>query len=164
MIRKLCVADFPTIFAVVNEAAVAYRGKIPADCYKTPYMPQEELAREIATGVEFYGYTENGEVVAVMGIQYVKGATLIRHAYTLSSCQHRGIGAKLLHHLLNVAETHRLPVGTWETAPWAIRFYQNHGFQHTTRQQTNRLLRKYWNIPERQVETSIVLELDRRTP
>jgi GNAT superfamily N-acetyltransferase len=163
MICKLSEADFQTIFAIVNEAAVAYRGKIPVDCYKTPYMPEEELAEEIASGVQFYGYIEDGVVVAVMGIQQVKDVTLIRHAYTLTSYQRRGIGAKLIHHLLALAITERILVGTWETAPWAIRFYQNHRFQLTSRQQTNMLLHKYWNITERQVETSVVLELDRKT-
>ncbi len=96
MIRRLGDADFQTILSVVNEAAVAYRGKIPVDCYKTPYMPQKELEQEIGSGVQFYGYIENGEVVAVMGIQPVGDVTLIRHAYTLTSHQRRGIGAKLL--------------------------------------------------------------------
>jgi len=161
MIRKLEAADFQTILAIVNEAATAFRSKIPPDCYHTPYMPPEELAQEIAAGVQFFGYSENGVVVAVMGIQRVKDVTLIRHAYTLTCYQHSGIGARLLDNLLNLSETRRILVGTWELAPWAIRFYQNHGFQPTTRQQTNRLLRKYWNIPERQVETSVVLTLDR---
>ncbi|HSQ49158.1 MAG TPA: GNAT family N-acetyltransferase [Candidatus Deferrimicrobiaceae bacterium] len=163
MIRRLGDADFQTILSIVNEAAVAYRGKIPADCCKTPYMSQKELEQEIRSGVQFYGYIENGEVVAVMGIQPVGDVTLIRHAYTLTSHQRRGIGAKLLCYLLPLAETGLILVGTWELASWAIRFYQNHGFQPTTRQQTNRLLRKYWNIPKRQVETSVVLTLDRNT-
>jgi GNAT superfamily N-acetyltransferase len=161
MIRKLEAADFQTILAIVNEAATAFRGKIPPDCYHTPYMPPEELAQEIAAGVQFFGCSEKGVVVAVMGIQRVKDVTLIRHAYTLTCYQHSGIGARLLDHLLNLSETRRILVGTWELAPWAIRFYQNHGFQPTTRQETNRLLRKYWNIPERQVETSVLLTLDR---
>jgi GNAT superfamily N-acetyltransferase len=164
MIRRLGDADFQTILSIVNQAAVAYRGKIPADCYKTPYMPQKELEKEIENGVQFYGYVENGEVIAVMGIQPVGDVTLIRHAYTLTSRQRRGIGAKLLNHLLHLAETFCIFVGTWGTAHWAIRFYQNHGFQLTTRQQTNRLLRKYWNIPQRQIETSVVLTLDRSAP
>ncbi|MGE5187813.1 MAG: GNAT family N-acetyltransferase [Betaproteobacteria bacterium] len=162
MIRRLRDSDFQTILSIVNEAAVAYRGKIPLDCYKTPYMPKKELEVEINSGVQFYGYIENGEVVAVMGIQPVGDVTLIRHAYTLTSYQRQGIGAKLLNYLLALAETSCILVGTWENACWAIRFYQNHGFQLTTRQQTNRLLRKYWNIPRRQVETSVVLTLDRR--
>lgn len=161
MIRKLEAADFQTILTIVNEAATAYRGKIPTDCYRTPYMPKEELALEIASGVQFYGYIENGEVVAVMGIQRVDDVTLIRHAYTLTDHQRQGIGAKLLQHLLNLAETRCVLVGTWETATWAIRFYQNHSFHLTTRQETNRLLRKYWNIPQRQIETSVVLTMDR---
>jgi GNAT superfamily N-acetyltransferase len=128
MIRKLGDADFQTIFVIVNEAAAVYRGKIPADCHKEPYMPKEELAEEIASGVQFYGYIEADVVVAVMGIQQVKDVTLIRHAYTLTSHQRRGIGAKLIRHLLALAKTERILVGTWETAPWAIRFYRNHGF------------------------------------
>jgi GNAT superfamily N-acetyltransferase len=103
MIRRLGDADFQTILSIVNEAAVAYRGKIPVDCYKTPYMPQKELAQEIGSGVQFFGYIENGQVVAVMGIQPVGDVTLIRHAYTLTSHQRRGIGAKLLNHLLHLA-------------------------------------------------------------
>ena len=161
MILKLEAVDFQTILAIVNEAATAFRSKIPPDCYHTPYMPPEELALEIAAGVHFFGYIENGVVVAVMGIQRVKDVTLIRHAYTLTCYRHFGIGARLLHHLLNLSETGRILVGTWELAPWAIRFYQNHGFKLTTRQETNRLLRRYWNIPQRQIETSVVLTLDR---
>jgi GNAT superfamily N-acetyltransferase len=161
MIRRLGDADFQTILFVVNEAAVVYRGKIPDDCYKIPYMQKKELEQEIGSDVQFYGYIENGEVVSVMGIQPVGDATLIRHAYTITSYQRQGIGAKLLNYLLTLAETRRILVGTWELASWAIRFYQNHGFQLTTRQETNRLLRKYWNIPQRQVETSVVLTLDR---
>lgn len=162
MIRRLRDQDFQTILYVINEAALAYRGKIPSDCYKTPYMPQKELEEEIKSGVQFYGYIENGEITAVMGIQPLSDVTLIRHAYTLTSHQRRGIGAKILEYLLALAKTSCILVGTWEAACWAIRFYQNHGFQLTTRQQTNRLLRKYWNIPRRQVETSVVLTLDRR--
>jgi GNAT superfamily N-acetyltransferase len=158
MIRKLTTNDFQAIYDVVNDAAQAYRGKIPADRWKEPYMPKEELQEEIKSGVQFYGYFENGELIAVMGIQLVDDVTLIRHAYTLTSRQQRGIGEKLLNHLLLLAQTARILVGTWETAPWAIRFYQKHGFILLSREETNRLLKKYWKIPERQVETSIVLE------
>jgi GNAT superfamily N-acetyltransferase len=163
MIRKLEGADFQTILTIVNEAATAYSGKIPADCYKQPYMPKEELQEEIASAVQFYGFGENG-IVAVMGIQPVGDVTLIRHAYTLTSHQRQGIGAKLFNYLISLAKTEKILVGTWETAPWAIHFYQNHGFKLTSRQETNRLLHKYWNISERQVETSVVLEMDRRSP
>jgi GNAT superfamily N-acetyltransferase len=158
MIRKLSTSDFQTIFEIVNEAAVAYRDKIPADCYKTPYMSQEELREEMEAGVQFYGYTESGIVVAVMGIQPVGDVTLIRHAYTLTSNQQRGIGEALLNHLLRLAQTQGILVGTWQDAPWAIRFYQKHGFTLLSREETNKLLKKYWSIPQRQLETSVVLE------
>ena len=158
MIRKLTDADFQAILNVVNEAAITYKGKIPADRWKEPYMPAEELREEIESGVQFYGYIENNTLIAVMGIQQVNDVTLIRHAYTLTSQQRKGIGEKLLNNLLSLAETQRILVGTWETAPWAIRFYQKRGFQLVSTEEKNKLLKKYWNIPERQVETSVVLE------
>ena len=161
MIRKLTDADFQTIFDVVNDAAIAYRGKIPTDCWKEPYMPAQELKDELESGIQFYGYTKNDALVAVMGIQPAGDVTLIRHAYTLTSHQRQGIGEKLLHYLLGLANTNRILVGTWETAPWAICFYQKHGFILLAREETNTLLRKYWNISERQVETSVVLEQER---
>ena len=162
MIRKLSNTHFQAILTVVNDAAVAYKGKIPADMWKEPYMSPQELKEEIECGVQFYGYMENGALIGVMGIQPVGDVTLIRHAYTLTSHQRRGIGEKLLNRLLNLAQTDRILVGTWETAPWAIKFYQKHGFTLLSRQQTNRFLKKYWDIPERQVETSVVLEYGRQ--
>jgi GNAT superfamily N-acetyltransferase len=159
MIYKLAKADFPTILSIVNDAAQAYKGKIPADRWKEPYMPPQELKEEIESGVEFYGYFENRELIAVMGIQPVGDVTLIRHAYTLINHQRKGVGEKLLNHLLTLARTDRILVGTWETAPWAIKFYEKHGFVLLPREETNRLLKKYWSIAERQVETSVVLEL-----
>ncbi len=114
---------------VVNDAAVAYKGKIPADRWKEPYMPAEELKEEIKSGIQFFGYTENGVLIAVMGIQPVGDVTLIRHAYTLTSQERRGAGEKLLNRLLSLAQTDRILVGTWETAPWAIKFYQKHGLR-----------------------------------
>lgn len=161
MIRKLDNQDFQSIFAVVNDAAVAYKGKIPADCYKEPYMPAQELKEEIKSGVQFYGCVEDGVLVAVMGIQPVGDVSLIRHAYTLTSHQRQGIGEKLLNYLLALVETRRVLVGIWETARWAIQFYQKHGFKQLSRKETDELLGKYWNIPRRQVESSIVLELER---
>jgi L-threonylcarbamoyladenylate synthase len=158
MICKLTNADFPSILTVVNNAASAYKGKIPVDRWKEPYMPAEELKEECESGVEFYGWVENGVLIGVMGIQRVNDVTLIRHAYVLAQHQRRGIGEKLLQHLLALAETSRVLVGTWEAAPWAIKFYQKHGFLLLSREETNKLLKKYWNIPERQVETSVVLE------
>jgi GNAT superfamily N-acetyltransferase len=162
MISKLGAQDSDIVNAVVNEAAAAFKGKIPEDCWKEPYMSREEIKEEIAAGVQFYGYILDGAVVAVMGIQPVGNVTLIRHAYTLSTYQHRGIGAELLTHLLGLAETFFVLVGTWTDAVWAIKFYQDHGFKLQTRKQTNNLLHKYWRIPERQVETSVVLKLQRQ--
>ena len=158
MIRKLTNNDFQAILSIVDDAAIMYKGKIPADCWKEPYMPAEELKAEIRSGVQFYGILNNDAVVAVMGLQIVGDVTLIRHAYTLTSQQRKGIGEQLLNHLLSLVETQRILVGTWETAPWAIRFYQKNGFKLLSREETNKLLKKYWRIPERQVETSIVLE------
>ena len=159
MIRKLLSADFNDLFCVINDAAQAYKGIIPADRWKEPYMPAEELRVEIADGVEFYGLLENGELIGVMGIQQVREVTLIRHAYVLTNHQRSGIGAKLLKHLLTLPRTPDVLVGTWEAAWWAVQFYAKHGFKLTTRAETNRLLRKYWSIPELQVETSVVLKL-----
>jgi GNAT superfamily N-acetyltransferase len=161
MIRKLTNADFQAIIMVVNDAAIAYKGKIPADRWKEPYMSAQELKEEIQSGIQFYGYTENGTLVGVMGIQPVNDVTLIRHAYTLTSHQRKGIGEKLLTHLLILARNGKILVGTWENAPGAIKFYQKHGFVLLSREETNKLLKKYWNIPECQIETSIVLEYKR---
>jgi GNAT superfamily N-acetyltransferase len=159
MIRKLAPSEFNSILNVVNDAAEAYRGVIPSDRWKEPYMPAEELREEIQSGVQFYGWTEDNALVAVMGIQLVNDVTLIRHAYVLTNRQRRGIGEKLLNHLLNLAQTSEILVGTWKAAWWAIRFYEKHGFTLVSSEEKNRLLRKYWNIPERQVETSVVLKL-----
>jgi GNAT superfamily N-acetyltransferase len=161
MIRKLTNIDFQAILAVVNDAAIAYKGKIPVDRWKEPYMSAQELKEEIQSGIQFYGYTENGTLVGVMGIQPVNDVTLIRHAYTLTSHQRKGIGEKLLNHLLTLARNDKILVGTWENAPWAIEFYQKHGFVMLSREETNKLLKKYWDLPERQIETSIVLEYKR---
>ena len=162
MIRKLTHNHFQAILTVVNEASIAYKGKIPADRWKEPYMHMQELKDEIQSGVQFYGYTENNILIAVMGIQPVNDVTLIRHAYTLTNHQRKGLGEKLLNHLLGLSRTDRILVGTWETALWAIKFYEKHGFKLLSRDETNNLLKKYWNIPERQVETSVVLEQKRQ--
>ncbi len=161
MICKLSSSDFNDILRVVNEAAKAYKDVIPDDRWKEPYMPADELQNEIVDGVEFYGWKENNILVGVMGIQQVKDVTLIRHAYVLTNRQRSGIGARLLQHLLTLAQTPVVLVGTWEATSWAIRFYQKHGFRLTSREETNRLLKKYWDIPERQVETSVVLKFQR---
>jgi GNAT superfamily N-acetyltransferase len=159
MICKLSPSDFDAILNVVNDAAKAYKGAIPADRWKEPYMPQDELRKELEEGVEFYGWMQNGVLIGVMGIQLVKDVTLIRHAYVLTSHQREGIGEKLLKHLLSIARTPVVLVGTWETAWWAARFYEKHGFRLISKEEKNRLLGEYWNIPERQVETSVVLKL-----
>ncbi len=163
MMSKLRRAEFNSILHVVNDAAEAYRGVIPEDRWKEPYLSAEELREEIESGVEFYGWVENGALVGVMGIQRVNDVTLIRHAYVLTNRQRSGIGEKLLIYLLSLAQTVEVLVGTWEAAYWAIRFYEKHGFRLVTKEEKDRLLRKYWNIPERQTETSVVLELKKET-
>ena len=161
MISKLAKTDFQSLLNLVNNAAVAYRGKIPNDRWKEPYMTAEELIREIGGRVQFYGWIEHDVLVAAMGIQAVNDVTLIRHAYVLTSHQRRGYGEKLLKHLLAMAETSTVYVGTWEAATWAINFYQKNGFKLVSNKEKGKLLKKYWNIPNRQVETSVVLRLER---
>jgi GNAT superfamily N-acetyltransferase len=147
----------PAILAIVNAAAEAYRGVIPADRWHEPYMAADELDAEIAAGVSFSGYVDDdGSLVGVMGIQPVRDVVLIRHAYVLPSAQGGGIGGALLGHLTRSAGGPLL-VGTWAAAEWAIRFYERHGFELTSRERTRELLQTYWTIPERQIETSVVL-------
>ncbi len=155
---RLCSEDErEAIFAIVNEAAEAYRGVIPADRWHEPYMPLHVLDREIAAGVRFWGYEDgDGELLGVMGVQRVDDVELIRHAYVTPSAQGRGVGGALLDHLMRAA-TLPVLVGTWATATWAIRFYERHGFELTSRAETERLLKRYWSIPDRQVEMSVVL-------
>jgi GNAT superfamily N-acetyltransferase len=162
MICRLSSSEFDSILGVVNDAAEAYRGVIPEDRWKEPYMSAEELRNEIESGVEFYGWIENNVLVAVMGIQLVNDVTLIRHSYVLTSRQRRGIGKNLLNYLISLARTSEILVGTWEAAYWAISFYEKHGFRLMPSEEKNRLLRKYWNITERQIETSVVLELKKQ--
>jgi GNAT superfamily N-acetyltransferase len=159
MIRRLNPTESTQILHVVNDAAEAYKGVIPDDQWREPYMSTEELKEEIENGIDFYGWTENDVLVAVMGIQPIHEVTLIRHAYVLTSRQGTGIGTQLLNHLLNLAQTPVVLVGTWEAAYWAIRFYEKRGFKLLSRQETNTLLRKHWTITERQIETSVVLKL-----
>lgn len=161
MIYKVASSEFNSILSVVNDAAQAYKDVIPADCWTEPYMAAEELKTEIDSGVEFYGWGENNVLVAVMGIQPVKDLTLIRHAYVLTNHQRRGIGEKLLSHILSLALTPQVLVGTWEAAWWAICFYEKHGFKLVSTKEKNKLLRRYWNITERQVQTSVVLKLEK---
>ncbi|HEY7537388.1 MAG TPA: GNAT family N-acetyltransferase [Gaiellaceae bacterium] len=144
------------MLGIVNAAAEAYRGVIPADRWHEPYMDQRELDAEIAAGVEFWGYELGGALVGVMGIQRVRDVDLIRHAYVLPASQRHGVGSALLEHLRS-RSTRRMLVGTWAAADWAVRFYRRHGFELVSREQTIELLETYWSIPERQIETSVVL-------
>jgi GNAT superfamily N-acetyltransferase len=162
MIGKLSDFEFNAILNIVNDAAVAYKGAIPVDRWKEPYMPAQELKEEIESGVQFYGLKENGVLVALMGIQPVKDATLIRHAYVQTSHQRKGYGEKLLRRLMTLAATSTVLVGTWKAAFWAVNFYVKYGFKLVSEEEKNKLLREYWNIPERQVETSVVLKLERQ--
>jgi GNAT superfamily N-acetyltransferase len=148
--------DRAAILAIVNAAAAAYRGVIPADRWHEPYMHRDELDGEIAAGVAFWGHEENGRLTGVMGVQAVRDVELIRHAYILPGSQRRGIGGALLGQLRRLS-SRRMLVGTWEAADWAIRFYRRHGFELVTPADKAVLLKTYWNIPERQIETSVVL-------
>lgn len=142
------------MLAIVNAAAVAYRGVIPEDRWHEPYMSKEELEGEVAAGVEFWGYEDDGSLLGVMGIQPVQDVTLIRHAYVAPETQGRGVGGALLSDLVGRGSG-QLLVGTWAAATWAIRFYERHGFVAVD--DPAALLRRYWSIPERQIETSVVL-------
>jgi GNAT superfamily N-acetyltransferase len=147
------------IDAIINEASQKYRGVIPADCWHEPYMSRAELEREIASGVAFSGWVENGELMGVMGVQRVKDATLIRHAYVRSGQQGKGIGGTLLKALSEQVDG-QLLIGTWADASWAIQFYQGRGFRLVTGDEKNRLLDTYWTISPRQRDTSVVLTRD----
>jgi N-acetylglutamate synthase-like GNAT family acetyltransferase len=160
MIRRCRDDDREAILDIVNAAAEAYRGVIPADRWQEPYMPAAELAEEIAAGVEFWSYEADGEMIGVMGIQPLEDVDLIRHAYVRPGSQRGGVGGALLEHLLSSA-TKPVLVGTWEAAEWAIEFYSRHGFVQVSPAEKTRLLRTYWSIPERQIETSVVLARDR---
>ena len=156
MIRRCGAADVADIEAIVNEAAQAYRGAIPADRWREPYMPREQLERELAAGVEFWGVEEGGELVGVMGLQKVRDATLIRHAYVRTRLQRGGVGSALMRHLVPLAQG-RLLVGTWAAATWAIRFYERNGFRLVPPAEKDRLLDTYWTIPAPQRDVSVVL-------
>lgn len=159
MIRRCTDSDVPAIEAIINEAAQAYRGVIPADCWHEPYMSSADLNTEIAAGVGFWGWDEQGALMGIMGIQRVQEATLVRHAYVSTGYQGRGIGTELLKALIAQAQP-PLMVGTWAAAEWAIRFYQQHGFRLVAPGEKDRLLDTYWKIPGRQRDTSVVLLYD----
>jgi len=160
MIRQCTESDFETLYSIINDSARAYQDVIPADCWREPYMSREYLRHELDAGVVFHGHETDGELAGIMGIQDVQDVTLIRHAYVRTAFRGRGIGGALIARLKTLAARPTL-VGTWETAVWAIRFYEKHGFCLVTKEEKNRLLKKYWSIPDRQTETSVVLA-DRR--
>lgn len=155
-IRACDESEVPVILQIINAAAEAYRGVIPPDRWHEPYMSLEELRAEIAAGVDFTGYTRDGDLVGVMGVQLVRNVQLIRHAYVLPAWQGYGIGSRLISRLRSGNERPVL-VGTWQAAKWAVAFYQRHGFKLVPDSVIAPLLKSYWNVPERQVETSVVL-------
>jgi N-acetylglutamate synthase-like GNAT family acetyltransferase len=156
MIRRCDDDDFEAIVEIVNDAAGAYRGVIPADRWSEPYMPREELRAELDAGVRFWGYEEEGALAGVMGVQQVRDVTLIRHAYVRTASQRRGIGVALLA-ALHARSDRPVLIGTWADAHWAIGFYEKHGFRLVAPEVKDRLLREYWTVDERQIETSVVL-------
>lgn len=155
-IRQIRVPDLDAALAIINAAAQAYRGVIPADRWHEPYMPRNELESEIADGVMFWVAEEDGRLSGVMGIQDKGAVALVRHAYVAPTVQRKGVGTRLLHHVTSLAQKPLL-IGTWADASWAIDFYRRNGFALVPKAQKDSLLRKYWSIPERQVETSVVL-------
>ena len=158
MIRPCTESDIHEMLEIINDAATAYEGRIPPDRYHTPYMSKDELELEISDGVEFHGAEISGRLLAVMGIQDRGEVTLIRHAYTRTNEQGRGYGGALLEHL-TARSSKPVLVGTWKAATWAIAFYEKQGFVLTDGAETRRLLRRYWRIPTRQIETSVVLTM-----
>ena len=158
MISKYKKSDTTKILYIINDASLKYKGIIPNDCWHEPYMSEQELIDEFNDGVCMYGYHHNNKLIGVIGIQEVKDIILIRHAYTLTSYQGKGAGSALLKYLLKKNQNSRLLVGTWKNAKWAIRFYEKFGFILHTKKETTLLLKKYWNIPSKQIENSVVLE------
>lgn len=156
MIRRCSKSDAPALYEIINDAAQAYKGVIPPDRWHEPYMPRDALEREIADGVEFWGEESNGELLGVMGIQHRGEVDLIRHAYVRTRVRGQGVGTRLLAHLVGSTQKPLL-IGTWADADWAVSFYERNGFRLLSREETGRVLRRFWNIPERQVETSVVL-------
>ena len=151
-------SDSSKILYVINDAAVRYKGIIPDNCWHEPYMSEQELVDELTDGVRMFGYNRNNKLIGVIGIQEIKDVILIRHAYTLTSYQGKGIGSALLKYLLKRNQNSRLLVGTWRKAKWAIRFYEKFDFILHAKKQATQLLKKYWKIPLKQIKNSVVLE------
>ena len=158
MIKEYSKSDCSKILYVVNDAAIKYKNVIPDNCWHEPYMSERELLGEFQDGVRMFGYSDDGELIGVIGFQEIKDVVLIRHAYTLTDYQGKGTGSRLLEYLLNKNQNSRLLVGTWRDAKWAIRFYEKFGFILHDEEETTSLLEKYWSIPSEQIENSIVLE------
>ena len=158
MIKEYKKKDINKILNIINDASLKYKGVIPNNCWHEPYMSEDELIDEISDGVHMFGYHDNNKLISVIGIQEVKDATLIRHAYTLTSHQGKGIGSSLLEYLLKKNQKSRLLVGTWRKAEWAIQFYKKFGFIIHSKDQSTILLKKYWKIPAKQIDNSVVLE------
>ena len=158
MISEYTKSDSSKILYVINDAAIRYKNVIPDDCWHEPYMSERELVDEFKDGVRMFGYLHGNKLIGVIGFQEIKDVVLIRHAYTLTACQGKGTGSALLKYLLNKNRNSRLLVGTWKNAKWAIRFYEKFGFILHTKEETTLLLKKYWNIPSKQIENSVVLE------
>ncbi len=158
MIKEYKKKDINKILNIINDASLKYKGVIPNNCWHEPYMSEDELIDEISDGVHMFGYHDNKKLISVIGIQEVKDATLIRHAYTLTSYQGKGIGSALLEYLLKKNQKSRLLVGTWRKAVWAIRFYKKFAFIIHSKDQSTILLKKYWKIPAKQIDNSVVLE------
>ena len=158
MINEYTKNDSSKILYVINDSAIKYKGIIPNHCWHEPYMSEQELINEFFDGVRMFGFNRNKKLIGVIGIQQIKDVILIRHAYTLSSYQGKGIGSSLLKYLLKRNQSSRLLVGTWQKAIWAIRFYEKFGFILHSRKKTTQLLKKYWKISLKQIENSIVLE------
>jgi N-acetylglutamate synthase-like GNAT family acetyltransferase len=156
MIRQCTDRDFNIILEIINDGAQAYKGIIPADCWHDPYMSSDHLREELENGVNFWGWKENNQLIGVMGMQDKGDVTLIRHAYVCMVLRNRGVGSQLLKYLESMTDKPIL-IGTWAAAVWAVAFYEKHAYRLVSAEEKNRLLTKYWNIPDRQVETSVVL-------
>ena len=158
MISEYKKTDTSKILNIINDASLRYKGIIPDDCWHLPYMSERKLSDEFSDGVRMYGYSHNNTLIGVIGIQEIKDVILIRHTYTLTSCQGKGTGSALLEYLLKKNQNSRLLVGTWRNATWAIRFYEKFDFILHAKEESTLLLKKYWKIPLEQIKNSVVLE------